>query len=131
MLIIRKGQSNTIVVTLNEKNTLSNPNYLFEFENKVTKAKAYCVPTDISQYKDRYNEFAITETANPANLNQITLATTGEWVYRIYEQASSTNINPSLAGAIVETGLCTVNGANSTQTVYSVSTSRTVYNGNN
>lgn len=129
MIVIRKGQSNTVTVTLKEKTTLANPYYLFQFESKVTKQKVYAVPTDLSQYPNRYNQFQITESNTPTGLSQVTLLPEGEWVYTVYEQTSSTNTNPANATGVVETGLCKVIGTTQSNTVYNTATTRTVYNG--
>ena len=76
-----------IVVTLREKTTLSNPYYLFVFEHITTKEQVKFVSrTDLSAYPDRFNEFAVA----------ISIFTSpGQYIYRIYEQASSTNTDPT------------------------------------
>jgi hypothetical protein len=95
-LIINKGQSNTIVVTLKEKTTLDPVYYLWEFEHTASKEKKYCVSPDLatSDEIDRFNKFTITETTNPDNtIGQIELSTR-DYVYRVYEQSEETNLNP-------------------------------------
>jgi len=98
-----------IVLTLTEKTTISNPNYLFEFKDNQTKELIYFIAQDTSSFKERFNKFTITEKANPNNLiGEVELILDGQYAYTIREQASTTNLNPSLSGAIVETGKVTV-----------------------
>ena len=129
MLKFNKASANTVVVTLKEKTTLSPVYYLWEFKSKQSNAKRYCIATDISQYKDRYNEFIITETTNPTPTNgQISLGEGGEWDYTVYEQSSNSNLNP--AGlTIVETGLAKVIPAASTQYVHTPTNTVAIYGG--
>lgn len=91
----------TFVVTLNEKKTLSNPYYLFVFEHVTTKTVYKFVlnsASDLSAYPTRFNKFEISVPARFSNAMQ------GDYIYDIYEQASSTNTDISLTGAKVETG---------------------------
>lgn len=61
--------------------------------------------------RDRYNEFIITETANEDLLNgAVELSPSGYWTYNIYEQESAANLDPALAGVVVETGIVQVGG---------------------
>ena len=101
--------TNTIALTLTEKTTISNPKYLFEFENNQSHSKVYCISNDLSTYKERYNEFNIVVKLSGENaLNgEIKLNLGDEYTYRVYAQASSTNLNPSLATELVEIGYMT------------------------
>ena len=89
MILLTKGQTaETITVTLNEKRTLDSGYYLFVFTHILTKQvvnKIYSFLDDISSFQDRYNEFDIdTETVFGSY-------PIGQWLYNIYEQASSSN----------------------------------------
>lgn len=128
MVVINKGQSNTVTVTLNEKTTISNAYYLWEFISKASGEKKYCIqPVDLSQYTDRYNQFTITEKTNPNPIaGEVTLATTGEWQYNVYQQASSTNLSPT-GKTIVESGLVQVIGTATTDTQYTRTVTTAVY----
>ena len=53
MIKINKATVNDVIVTLTEKVTITNPIFLFEFENQNTKQKYYCIAADISAYVDR------------------------------------------------------------------------------
>ena len=101
--------TNVVVLTLAEKTTIANPKYLFEFINNQTQQSYYCIATDSSLYPCRYNQLSITvqtTTPNPL-LGQINIPLGDEYTYNVYQQTSSTNLNPSSALGIVETGLMT------------------------
>lgn len=101
MLHLTKGQTDNIVVTLTEKATLTNPNWLFIFESRLTNETISFVilgSTDLSAYKERFNSFNLVVNTYFAN------KTSGEYTYSIYEQASSSNTNPALATGLVEVG---------------------------
>ncbi len=106
MIYLTKGQTSDVILTLTEKQTLPAPNYLFYFINRTSNDVVAFVKlnnTDTSQHKDRYNKFSI----NAASFFNNELA--GEWTYTIYEQTSSSNINPALATGLLETGIMRLN----------------------
>ena len=106
MQVINKGQSNKFVVTLKEKQTLTNPYFLFEFINKVERNPVYVILTDVSGFPDRFNQFNIVEGTT------VNLTEEGEWDYRVFEQLSNSNLNPSLSDNKVplEVGMLYVKG---------------------
>lgn len=86
-MVLTKGTDCDVIVTLNEKRTLTSGYYLFVFTNIVQRTvvnKIFNFLEDLSDYPDRYNKFTI-----PAAL--FTTSPQGRWRYEIYEQASSTN----------------------------------------
>jgi hypothetical protein len=92
MIRLTKGQTQNIILTLTEKQLLTNPNYLFVFTNRSANTEIKFVMlnnTDISQYKDRYNEFSIVTNTN------FSTALNGQYDYDIYEQTSTSNLNPA------------------------------------
>jgi hypothetical protein len=92
MIRLTKGQTHLVILTLTEKQLLTNPNYLFVFTNRSANTEIKFVRlnnTDLSVYKDRYNEFSIVTNTNFAN------ALNGQYDYEIYEQASTSNLNPA------------------------------------
>lgn len=106
MLVLTKGQATQeIVVTLNEKRTLTVGYYLFVFTHFTTRDiinKIYNFTQDDSSYQTRFNQFDIATQALFGN-SQI-----GQWVYQVYEQASSSNTN--VAGLnMVEQGVMVLN----------------------
>jgi len=92
MIRLTKGQTQNIILTLTEKQLLTNPNYLFVFTNRSANTEVKFVKlnnTDISQYKDRYNEFSVVTNTN------FSTALNGQYDYDIYEQTSTSNVNPA------------------------------------
>ncbi len=68
--------------------------------------------TDISLYKDRYNEFSIVTNTNfGSSLN-------GQYDYEVYEQASTTNTNPAGLN-MIESGIMELVGTPFAFTEYS------------
>lgn len=81
--------------------TLSSPTYLFIF-NSGANVDYAVIPTNTTPTgaSGSYSQFTITEGgADPTNGN-ITLGTTGVYDLVIYEQASTTNLDPDLATKI-------------------------------
>jgi hypothetical protein len=106
MIQITKGTTNNVALTLTEKCTLTSPYYLFVFQSDETRNLYKFIAADTSTHPDRYNLFAIVETdSSPDPLaGEIELPIVGFYKYKIYEQTSSTNLNPALATGIVEVG---------------------------
>lgn len=106
MIYLTKGQTSDLIVTLTEKQTLTTPNYLFYFINRTSNDVVAFVKlnnTDTSQYKDRFNKFSI----NAATYFNNKLS--GEWTYYIYEQTSTSNVDPDQATGLLETGILRLN----------------------
>ena len=107
MIHLTKGETNTIVMTLTEKQLLTNPNYLFVFTNRSSNNVIKFVvlnASDISQYKDRYNEFNIVTNTNFAT------ALEGQYTYEVYEQTSTSNTNITGLNKL-ETGIMWLSGS--------------------
>jgi hypothetical protein len=107
MIHLTKGETNTIVMTLTEKQLLTNPNYLFVFTNRSSNNVIKFVvlnASDVSLYKDRYNEFNITTNTNFAS------ALEGQYTYEVYEQTSTTNTNITGLNKL-ETGIMWLSGS--------------------
>lgn len=93
MIRFEKYKQNTIVVTLTENSTATNPYYLFQFTNQTSNVDYYFIAIDESNYKERYNEFTVTERDTPNTLNgQVELGDEGFYNYTIY-QTSLSNLN--------------------------------------
>jgi hypothetical protein len=122
MIHLTKSQTNTIVLTLTEKQLLTNPNYLFVFTNRSTNEVISFVKlnaTDLSSYKDRFNEFSIvTNTYFNTALN-------GQYTYEIYEQISTSNTNPSGLNKL-ETGIMWLVGTTMSYTEYTTTDTYTI-----
>lgn len=92
MIVLYKYDAQEIYLTLTEKQELSNPNYLFVFKSRSTNQEVKFVllnVDDMSLHKSRYNKFHI--SVNDYFLNE----QTGDYTYSVYEQTSTTNIDPN------------------------------------
>jgi hypothetical protein len=110
MIHLTKGQTETVYLTLKEKQTLAAPNFLFRFVHRATNAEVKFVKlnnTDVSQYKDRYDQFSIAVNSHFAN------SESGQWDYYIYEQTSTSNVNPDQATGLLEQGIMQLNDSTS------------------
>lgn len=126
-LLIYKGSVNVVCPTLVEKTTLSPVYYLLEITNDETAESVYCVVTESSTELQRYNQFNVTESANPvALMGEVTLSE-GKHTYKFYEQSNGTNLNP-LGLTVVEEGvLKCIDNSNNTNTEYPATVTNTVY----
>jgi len=88
MVLITRGATNTIDLTLTEMVTIANPYYLFVFENKQTGEVSKCLLTDSSTYPERYNRFTLTE---PTDVTLIA----GDYTLNVYEVATNTTTIPT------------------------------------
>ena len=130
MVVLTKNSSNTAFITLYDLVTLNSPKFLFEFENEQYHTKSYCIPTDIGTELSRGSEFVITETTNPNALSGQVELLEGSYILKIYEQLSTTNLNPSGLNC-VKTDICQVIDSTSyVNTAYTgASTTNTAYEG--
>lgn len=128
-MLINKNSNNYVYPTLFELSTLSPVYYLFEFENDQTKVKYYCIPTELSTELTRYNKFNIQDTSNPVALSGQVNLPVGNYTYRVYEQSSSTNLDPTGLNQ-VELDICQVKDSSTfTNTDYSPDLENTYYEG--
>jgi len=110
MILINKNSSNEVILTLSEKTSISSPTYLFEFTNDSTKQTKVFISADYSNNKERFNVFNIIETATEVPLTGRVSLTIGDWKYKIYQQASTTNLVVANASGLVENGRVEVKG---------------------
>jgi hypothetical protein len=96
----------------------------------MTKDERFCICIDSSSYPDHHQTLTIVENSNPtASTNQVKLDTEGRWRFWIYEQASSTNIDPTGLNE-VEQGFLEVNHTATTPGTYTgYTTTYKQYNG--
>ena len=119
MINIIQGTTNTVIATLTENVTISNPYYLLQLINEQTNQSYTCIVADTSGYPYRYNQFTITEKLNPNPLaGQMSLPNWGDYIYNFYQQASATNLDPTQTQGILETGKCHVQEILPAYTVY-------------
>lgn len=132
MIRLSEGD-NDVAVTLTEDSTLTVPIYLFEFIDNQTQVKHYCIAPDTSLYKYRYNLFnikVVTSTPNPLN-GEVNLLQGNEFAYNIYEQVSTTNLNPLNTTFVVEYGMMTFDRSIDTREEYvTLETTRKAYEPN-
>ena len=122
MIRLIKGQTQNIILTLTEKQLLISPNYLFIFENRSTNTEIKFVRlnnTDISAYKERYNEFTIVVNSF------FNTALNGQYTYTIYEQASTSNLNPTGLN-LLESGIMELEGTTISFTEYETTSTFTI-----
>lgn len=119
MQLITKGQANTLVFTLTEKVTLTNPVFLFELASP-EGTLIYFLSADTSSYPTRYNRFTITEGTNSPLNGQIVCTTAGQYNYRIWEQTSSSNLDPANTTTLLEEGIIEVIGSSQTIATHQV-----------
>jgi hypothetical protein len=122
MIQLTKGQTQNIILTLTEKQTLTSPNYLFVFENRSTNTDVKFVKlnnTDISQYKERYNEFSIVVNS------YFNTSLNGQYSYSVYEQTSTTNTDPTGLN-LLESGIMELSGTTISFTEYETTSTFTI-----
>jgi hypothetical protein len=119
---LTKGQTQNIILTLTEKQLLTSPNYLFIFENRSTNTDIKFVKlnnTDISAYKERYNELTIVVNT------YFNTALNGQYTYTIYEQTSTTNTDPTGLN-LLESGIMELEGTTISFTEYETTSTFTI-----
>lgn len=125
--VVNKATSQYLYPTLDENTTIDPPYYLWEIINNQTLVKVYCKATELSTELQRYNKFEITETISPVALNGEVELSLGDHTYKIYEDASSTNLDPT-GLTLVETGIIKCSEANPTEdTEYELTVTNTEY----
>ena len=98
MLIIQRNGSSPLIVTVTELTTIASPKYLFEFIHEQSFKSYVCILTNVSIATLRYDEFLLIDGVD------LNFDYNGSYVYNIYQQTSSVNLNPTLSQGIVETG---------------------------
>jgi hypothetical protein len=84
-----------------------------------------------SNYTSRYDKFSLIEntTENPT-AGQISLYEAGQYSYRVWEQSSSSNLNPANAGTLLESGIVVVRESSQTYIEHQPSTIEYISYGN-
>jgi hypothetical protein len=119
MLQIDKGETKNWFLTLTEKVTISPVYFLFSFTHRLTNTTTNVILTDISAYTERYNKFSVDESSLDIY--------SGEYMYRVYAQTSSSNTDPDLADELVEQGILKVNETDALPTEHQPSLTERVY----
>lgn len=128
-MLIQKNTVNTCFFTLAERTTLDPVYYLFEFTNQQDESTKVFLASDISINKLRGNEFQIEETeTEDLTLGKINLDLLEGWTYKIYEQSSSSNLDLTLTGSLVEIGRVDVKGPEVTDETFTSTSTIRVFN---
>ena len=117
MIVINKGEVNTLIFTLYEKTTISDYTYQFTFRNETTKEEREIELEDTSDYQYRYNQFVIDE----GSTTELTFDV-GEWTYTV----EAVNDDGS---EVVETGIMQVKQTAAVDTTYQTTATNTTYTG--
>ncbi len=130
MILINKNTTNKVILTLSEKTTLTNAKYLFEVINDMSNEVKCFIAADISTNKLRYNEFDFIENVTENLLiGTFSLTLSGFYKYNVYEQTSTTNLNPLLALNLIDKGKLNVASQLSDYPVYTGNENNTVVYG--
>lgn len=121
MINLTENIANTFVLTLTEKVTLSTPKFLFHFRSIQENKNYYTIIADTSSYTRRYNEFSFTEGTDDALNGSLTLGAGGQYEYFVYEQSSTTNLDPASATTLVEKGFMVLDRGNTTYNQHTIS----------
>lgn len=122
MMRLTKGQTQNVILTLTEKELLTNPNYLFVFTNRSANTEIKFIKlyaADVSAYKDRFNEFSITTNT------YFNTALNGQYDYQVFEQASTSNTNPTGLNEL-ESGIMELIGTAMSYTEYTTTDTYTI-----
>ena len=107
---------------MTEKQLLTSPNYLFVFENRSTNTEIKFIKlnnTDISAYKERFNEFSIVVN------DYFNCSLNGQYSYSIYEQESTTNKNTTGLN-LLESGIMELSGTTISYNEYETTSTFTI-----
>ena len=103
MIILQKATTNTdtIIRKLKAFTTLNNPYYLFVFTSPMN-VQYTCIGTDLATVaqQESFSNFTIIEGVDDRTNGSLILGNTGVYDFEIYEQASSTNLDPNNATRI-------------------------------
>jgi hypothetical protein len=89
MINLTKGQTQTIIFTGTEQALLTSPFFLFICKCRGTNSEVAFVVENESEYTSRYDKATVIVNDHFENED------CGLWEYEIYEQASSTNVDPT------------------------------------
>lgn len=141
MIIVQQGTYNTPIATCSRNKQLASPYYLWTIRHKLANQAWQFIPyreQSITTYPPSYDVFQLDIISTLPEVYIGGIGTTcnlhlipGEYYVKIYEQVSSTNLNPSLAYDVVYEGLMTVLAEDPIEQIEYTGTSNTwvVYQG--
>lgn len=110
MIYITQNSNNQIFVNVSEYKTLASPTYLWVLQNAQSSVKTYFIPRNISTtYPSFYaNKYDVFEFNTDKSLPEVFIASgitdcnihledNNQYWLGIYEQLSTTNLNPQLS----------------------------------
>jgi len=124
MIYINQGELNSSVAAVCSRNkSLSNPTYLWSAQHKLSSKSWKFIPFRIPpsvDYSPGYDLFTIeVDDTQPESFTASTSANTvnlhfypGEYYVKIYEQQSTSNLNPALSFDVVNETIMNVVGTN-------------------
>jgi hypothetical protein len=112
MVLINKGQSNTVALTLTERMINTSNTFVFKLTNFTTGETKVFAATDESVGTDRYNLFTWVESPIENLTNGTVSLQEGQWGYVAYEVALTSPATSTLSGGenILEGGIVRVVG---------------------
>lgn len=119
MINLYQNTATSFTLTVTERVTISTPKFLFQFKSVQEKVSYYTIIADTSSYKRRYNTFSFTEGTDDAVNGSLTLGAGGQYEYFVYEQASTTNLDPS-GLTLVESGFMVLDRGNTTYNQHTI-----------
>ena len=119
MINLNQNTATSFTLTVTERVTISTPKFLFQFKSVQEKVSYYTIIADTSSYKRRYNTFSFTEGTDDAVNGSLTLGAGGQYEYFVYEQASTTNLDPT-GLTLVESGFMVLDRGNTTYNQHTI-----------
>ncbi|ASZ14508.1 hypothetical protein KTO58_01265 [Chitinophaga pendula] len=98
MIVLYRGEVAKVVVTVTEKTSIADAQYLFLFTNDLTGMSVAFIAANVSAYPIRYDEFLIDVDA------YFSAGKDGFYTYRIFQQSSIVNLEPEATAGLVEVG---------------------------
>jgi len=112
MVYLNVGENNQVIATCSVNKQLSSPTYLWSMRHKLTNESWKFIPFRVQpsvSYSPSYDQFMINcdynspqvYTASTANDTANLHLTAGDYFIKVYEQTSTTNLNPMLSYDVV------------------------------
>jgi hypothetical protein len=109
MLFINKNSANYLITTLTELQTLTGATYfLVNLNSQDSNIEYNVICSDVSSATTRYNKLVLIESTSENLTGSTITLPVGEYIYKVYEQISSTNLDPTISTSLLEQGLITV-----------------------
>lgn len=124
LILTKESTGEEVILTLTEKSTITAPHYLFVAEHITTKETVrFVLPVDGSTHPERYNSFQF------SIIDYFSTATLGQWLYRVYEQASAINTDETGLNEVENGRMNLISQASFAPAVYTTTTNFKTYGG--